>query len=156
MTKTKKILLTISVGIILSVVVVVGAALWLTNIDHYPGLKDRISEYYQAEKDHDWAKTYRMRPPIFQKHITEQQYFEEMNKGSEGWKLTDFKTVLVLPKGGRVEVAMTVTEQYKGRGSTTISSEIYSVWQNIGGTWYGVDTGSRMHFPFNSELVREK
>lgn len=56
----------------------------------YGNLGQRISEYYQLEKDKNWAKAWQYRAPLYRSTVPRDTYVRLTQKDTQGWELKSY------------------------------------------------------------------
>lgn len=72
----------------------------------YPGLKERVVEYYTAQQKNDWEKAYAMHAPEFRKIKSKDEYTTSMSKYNIGWRLKEYEIESVKEIDGKVVLSM--------------------------------------------------
>ena len=120
----------------------------------------KIEEYYGAEKNHDWERTYQMRTPSFRRVVPRERYFREMEEDTRGWGFIAYSII-----GGRqlenlVFVKIRFTERTPPQGDlpegALIESVEITIWKKFDDAWLCISPGTRHHIRLNSELVYER
>ena len=78
-------------------------------------------------------------------------YIMGMTKGMKGWKLNKYIIKKSRVQKKDIEVDIFFIEHNPSVGTKMITQT--TTWEKIDGIWYGRDVGSRIHSPFNEEIV---
>jgi len=136
------------------------AAHWFNNVDRYPGLEERINQYYELERQNKWSKAYAYFAPDFKTKISQQFFISKKQKSTSDWKLTSFEIQHATKKDGKLKVKMELTGSPYTSGKnnkTTVSNKktkriVWSIWENVNGNWYAWQTSSRDIKSFNYDV----
>ena len=133
---------------------------WNTRLERHDGLAQRLADYYTFEQKKQWDKAYAMRVPAFRQTVPLAEYEKRMQLDANGWELKGIRVVYAVSDGDRVKVSVIFDEigpiGVGGKkdpmvpNGTKVSSTEWSIWENVGGTWYAWETGVRKHFPLNA------
>jgi len=133
------------------------------DISSFPGLSERVRQYYEFEKKGDWAAAYEFRTSDFRKSVLKERYIAQMQRDSSGWQFVDYRIKSVTEAAGRVKLQMVFTEippkgflpspQLKGKEFGPMEFEDESIWVQESNNWYSPAAGARVHLSLNSELV---
>ncbi|MBI3897557.1 MAG: hypothetical protein HY308_04580 [Gammaproteobacteria bacterium] len=134
----------------------------------YPGLKERVAEYYAAEQRNDWEQSYVLRTPAFQKETPKETYIAVMRRDTTGWKLKGYEINAVKEKNGEVVLFMTFYQEGPPNNFynelarsnippntppiTTLELQSESSWAQLDGKWYVHVSGQRLHLTFDGPL----
>jgi len=135
-------------------------AYWFNNVNRYPGLEERINQYYELERQNKWSKAYAYFAPGFKKKISQQFFISKKQKSTSDWKLTSFEIHHAAKKDGKLKVKMELTGSLYVSGKnkkTTVSNKktkriVWSIWENVNGDWYAWQTRSRDIKSFNYDV----
>jgi hypothetical protein len=124
----------------------------------YGTLNERVREYYQLEKEKNWAKAWEYRVPLYRSSVPKDTYVRLMQRDTQGWELRSYVVRKVTDDGPCVLLTMSFVETppkdlYAHLGVRDLSSmetEDQSRWEKIDGTWYAWDTGGRAHISLAS------
>ena len=58
--------------------------------DKYPGLNDRVENYYRLEQEKKWDETWSFRVPPFQQLVPKDTYVRQMTHDAAGWELNSY------------------------------------------------------------------
>lgn len=151
-----------SVFILVSAVIAGGimAAYWVYHIDRYPGLEERINQYYELERQNKWSKAYTYFAPSFKKNISQQFFISKKQQSTSDWKLISFEIQHAAKKDGKLKVKMELTGSPYVPGknnkstlsNTTTKKIVWSIWENVNGDWYAWQTSSRDIKSFNYDV----
>ncbi|MHB8744572.1 MAG: hypothetical protein ACYC9L_15820 [Sulfuricaulis sp.] len=136
------------------------------DLEKYPGLKERVAQYYLAEQNHDWEQTYNLRTPDFKKIVSKEMYISHMRKDSAGWKLKKYDIKSIKENDGKVSLTINFVEEPPPNSFyneallkklppntpplKTFEMEDDSIWVRINGEWYCYAAGQRLHLPMNA------
>jgi len=170
-------------GLLLVGVVVSSYFWWSTRIGRFPGLEERVAEYYALEAKHQWADTYAIRVPAFRNDVPREFYVSRMEKDAKDWTLNSVKILYAISERNLVKVSIQFNEVApKGHFRIPIPEKIpgvsdsereklvkyyaglrdkalettysdWSVWEKIDGVWYAWETSTRSHLSLNARLV---
>jgi len=151
--------------------VTVALLLWVTACgpnakDSFPGLLDRVTEYYRYEQNQQWDLAYKLRTPAFRKAFPLTSYVKQMRRDSSGWKLETFSVQGMKRMDGKVQVSMRFVElappsfapdygTTEAKDPLKLSLAVPSIWRQVDGKWYCYDAASRMHLSANNPVVPE-
>lgn len=121
-------------------------------------LINRLYEYYDYEKENNWAKTYYFRTPLYQKTVLFDFYTKNMEKDNDGWQLIEYKVLKSIQKGNYAIFKISFIEKVpRGFFPTNkidkTNLDDFSTWEKINGIWYCRDACSRLHLNLNEDLV---
>jgi hypothetical protein len=170
-------------GLVLAGIGVSSYLWWSTRIGRFPGLEERIAEYYVLETKRQWADAYAIRVPAFRSSVPKATYVSGMERDAKDWTLKSVKILYALPERDLVRVKIRfkevapkgyfripTPEKFPGLSESEqamvvktdanlkdrtieITTSDWSVWQNIDGIWYAWETGTRGHLSLNTRLV---
>jgi hypothetical protein len=124
--------------------------------DKYPGLNDRVENYYRLEQEKKWDETWSFRVPTFQQLVPKDAYVRQMTHDAAGWELTSYAVRLISEEGPCVVLKIAFVESppkdYLPRSGLIAITES-SRWERVGGIWQAWETGSRMHLSLNNALA---
>jgi hypothetical protein len=133
------------------------------DLNTFPGLGERVRQYYELEKKGDWAAAYEFRTSEFKKSVPKDRYVTLMQRDSSGWQLVDYRIKSVKEADGKVKLEVVFKEippkdflpapQLKGKELGPMEFEDESVWVLEGGNWYSHAPGKRAHLSLNSALA---
>lgn len=115
-------------------------------------LKERITAYYELEKNEDWERTYRYRPEYFQDSVPIETYCKYMREDNNGWNLLKFKIIDSINKISVAMVKIAFTERSNSFGTIDIIED--TKWEKVNDEWFCIDCGVRTHLTMNTALVR--
>lgn len=121
-------------------------------------LQDRVTNYYNLEKENNWEKTYQYRTPLYRKSINIKLYKRKMEENNKGWKLIEFRIIESITKDNYAALKMEFVEKVpKGyfpfNAYNGIKIMQVSTWEQIDNIWYCRNAGTRTHLPLNGDLV---
>jgi hypothetical protein len=123
-------------------------------------LSKKLIEYYEAERDKDWKRTYSFRTPLYKSSVPFELYQKKMIKNNDGWKLISFRIIKKLSKGNYAAFRIEFIEQVPdGYFPYNIKKAIrwtdVSTWEKIDGIWFCRDACTRTHLNMNADLVMQ-
>lgn len=108
-----------------------------------------IDEYYNAEINKDWDKTYSLRPDSYKNNVSLETYRLIMTRDSENWQFISYKIDSIDINGDIVDVLITFKEKHL---NTTYRTQDDTKWIYIDDMWYALDAATRGHLTFNTSL----
>lgn len=133
------------------------------DLARFPGLEQRIREYYALEMRGQWNSTYEFRHSAFKRSVRKDAYIATMSRDSTGWKFVDYRIKAVSQEGDKVKVSMVFVEippsdflqlpALKDKKIGEFQFDDDSVWVREGNEWYAYSPGMRGHMSLNSPVV---
>jgi hypothetical protein len=105
----------------------------------YSEFETEVKKFYAALQAKDWPTTYEMRTAPFKQDVTQQFYFDSMNKEGKAWSLDTYEVLNIVefttPSG---ETKIRLIMKFVENGSTS-----YNVvwWKKEGQAWYCEEAG---------------
>jgi len=123
-------------------------------------LQDRVTNYYNLEKERDWDKTYPYRTPLYRKSINFKLYKRKMDENIKGWKLIEFNILKIIVKKNYAALKIAFVEKvpqgyFPNNVYNAIKITQISTWEKIDNIWYIRDACSRTHLTLNGDLAME-
>jgi hypothetical protein len=124
--------------------------------DRYPGLNDRVENYYRLEQEKKRNETWDFRVPPYQQLVPKDAYVRQMTHDTTGWELKSY-AVREISEDGRwvilkIKFVESPPKDYLPQSGTLAITES-STWERIDGIWQAWETGSRMHLSLNMALA---